>query len=634
MSMSTFRIRGRVQLRLLAVTLLLLSSACSRWGAQKTFADGNHAADDDPSKSEQPKRVKVSQPSDERGAEKSGLEEPKEPSTPEDPESKLEAAREAGGSGMVVHLHATAETPSSAPASTAAKMRQGLAEGVGLGTSGLGLGMGAGHGRLGGSHKSRTYSSRFRGNTERYAHQSESGFVDVKNQPLSTFSADVDTASYANARRFLTEGTLPPPAAVRVEEFLNYFSYDYPEPNGESPFGVHTEVSQAPWNRDHKLVHIGIKTREVKEEKVPPRNLVFLLDVSGSMQSPDKLPLLQRSMKLLAGQLREQDTVGIVVYAGAAGVALPATSGSSQKRIERAISELQAGGSTNGAEGIHAAYELAQANFKKGGVNRVILATDGDFNVGTTSEGELVRLIEEKRKSGVYLTVLGLGTGNLNDSTMEMLADKGNGNYAYLDSFNEAKKVLEKESGATLVTVAKDVKFQAEFNPKTVSRYRLIGYENRRLQAEDFNDDTKDAGEVGAGHSVTALYEVIPVGVKQPSGGVDPLKYQTTTSMEDAPEGELLTVKVRFKNPGAQTSTMFQHVVKDANVVIESASRQQRFAAAVAEFGLLLSQSENTGSAKWTEARTLARGALSREPTDEQLELLSLIAKAQSLSGS
>jgi Ca-activated chloride channel family protein len=339
-------------------------------------------------------------------------------------------------------------------------------------------------------------------------------------------------------------------------------------------------------------------------------------------------------MKLLAGQLREQDTVGIVVYAGAAGVALPATSGSSQKRIERAISELQAGGSTNGAEGIHAAYELAQANFKKGGVNRVILATDGDFNVGTTSEGELVRLIEEKRKSGVYLTVLGLGTGNLNDSTMEMLADKGNGNYAYLDSFNEAKKVLEKESGATLVTVAKDVKFQAEFNPKTVSRYRLIGYENRRLQAEDFNDDTKDAGEVGAGHSVTALYEVIPVGVKQPSGGVDPLKYQTTTSMEDAPEGELLTVKVRFKNPGAQTSTMFQHVVKDANVVIESASRQQRFAAAVAEFGLLLSQSENTGSAKWTEARTLARGALSREPTDEQLELLSLIAKAQSLSGS
>jgi Ca-activated chloride channel family protein len=354
-------------------------------------------------------------------------------------------------------------------------------------------------------------------NTEAYAHIAESEFMNVRDQALSTFSVDVDTASYSNVRRFLREGRLPPADAVRIEELVNYFDYDYPEPQANEPFGIYAEVSDCPWNAEHRLVHLGIQARHIEQQSVPPRNLVFLIDVSGSMQDPNKLPLLKNGLSLLARNLRSQDRISMVVYAGSSGLVLPSTTGAHQNQVLEALSRLEAGGSTNGAAGIELAYAEAQRNFIKGGVNRVILATDGDFNVGPSSEGELVRIIEEKRKSGVFLTVLGFGTGNLQDSRMEQLADKGNGNYAYIDTLDEAQKVLVRESGATLVTVAKDVKLQVEFNPAHVASYRLVGYENRTLAARDFNDDKKDAGEIGAGHTVTALYEIVPVGAEEPA---------------------------------------------------------------------------------------------------------------------
>jgi len=385
--------------------------------------------------------------------------------------------------------------------------------------------------------------------TEAYDHISDNPFLSVSQNPLSTFSVDVDTASYANIRRFLREGRMPPKDAVRIEEMINYFDYSYPPAEGDAPFSVHTEVSGCPWRPEHRLVRIGLKGREIPEKERSPGNFVFLLDVSGSMSSSNKLPLLRRAMKLLVGKLGEKDRVAITVYAGASGLVLPSTpcSGENKAKILDSLERLRSGGSTHGSEGIQLAYQTAKENFIRGGINRIILATDGDFNVGITNQGDLVRLIQEKAETGIFLTVLGFGTGNLKDSTMEKLADKGNGNYGYIDTIMEARKMLVEEMGATLITIAKDVKIQVEFNPTQVSAYRLIGYENRRLRAEDFNDDKKDAGEIGAGHTVTALYEVIPAG--QPfEPGVDPLKYQQPAQTTPAAgEGELLTVKLRYK---------------------------------------------------------------------------------------
>src|SRR5947209_10778167 len=347
---------------------------------------------------------------------------------------------------------------------------------------------------------------------ESYAKIDENPFLEAARAPLSTFSIDVDTASYSNTRRFLSEGRLPPKDAVRIEELINYFNYDYPQPSGSAPFSVTAEVADCPWNARHKLVHIGLQGRRVSTEDMPPANLVFLIDVSGSMNEPRKLPLVKSSLRTLAEQLSARDRVAIVVYAGTSGLVLPSTPGDRKGEIIAAIDRLEAGGSTNGGEGIQLPYRVAQDNFIRGGTNRVILSTDGDFNVGVTGDDALVRLIEEKRKSGIFLSVLGVGTGNLNDSMMEKLADRGNGNYAYIDTEEEARKALGEEAAGTLATIAKDVKIQVEFNPRLVAGYRLIGYENRLLAARDFNDDRKDAGEIGAGHTVTALYEIVPAG--------------------------------------------------------------------------------------------------------------------------
>jgi Ca-activated chloride channel family protein len=472
-------------------------------------------------------------------------------------------------------------------------------------------------------------------NTESYAHIAENPFLSVKEQPLSTFSIDVDTASYSNSRRFLTQGSLPPKDAIRVEEWVNYFAYDYPEPSGNEPFSVNTEVTSCPWNADHRLVRIGIKGRSIAQDQVPPRNLVFLIDVSGSMSSPDKLPLVKRGLAMLADNLRPQDTIAVVVYAGSSGLVLPATSGRERGKILQALDNLEAGGSTNGGAGIQLAYGIAQQQFKKGGVNRVILASDGDFNVGTTSEGELTRLIEDKRKSGVFLTVLGFGTGNVKDSTMEMLADKGNGNYAYIDSQLEARKVLVREAGATLITIAKDVKLQVEFNPARVASYKLIGYENRMLAKEDFNDDRKDAGEIGAGHNVTALYEIVPVGAPRPLlPSVDPLKYQTPGAPSAAAaSAELLTVNVRYKPPQADASQKLSFVVRDEQKPLEQASADARFSIAVANTALLLRGSKDVERSSLDSARALAAGAIGADKHGDRREFLALIDEAKRLGG-
>ncbi|HEY4055733.1 MAG TPA: von Willebrand factor type A domain-containing protein, partial [Kofleriaceae bacterium] len=372
-------------------------------------------------------------------------------------------------------------------------------------------------------------------NTEAYDKIDDNPFHTVAANPLSTFSVDVDTASYANVRRFLDQGSLPPKDSVRIEEMINYFAYDYAAPNKGEPFSVTSNVTQSPWNANMKLVRVGIKTQPIEASQVPARNLVFLIDTSGSMNDANKLPLLQQSFSLLVNDLRKEDSVAIVTYAGSAGLALPATSGANKDAIRKAIFRLEAGGSTNGAEGIQLAYDIAEKQMKKGSINRVILATDGDFNVGTTDQGSLIRLIEKERERHVSLTTLGFGMGNYKDSTMEKLADKGNGNSAYIDTLAEARKVLVKEAGATLVTVAKDVKLQVEFNPATVAGYRLVGYEDRMLADQDFNDDKKDAGDVGAGASVTALYEIVPAGQAVPGvTKVDALKYQTTAAPSNA----------------------------------------------------------------------------------------------------
>ena len=469
-------------------------------------------------------------------------------------------------------------------------------------------------------------------NTESYDAVDPNDWKRVTDAPLSTLSIDVDTASYSNIRRMIREGRVPVHGAIRIEEMLNYFNYDYPAPTGDTPFAVHTELGAAPWNEDHRLVRVGIKGKEIARGQRPPSNLVFLLDVSGSMSMPDKLPLLKRAFKVLVGQLDARDTVSIVVYAGASGMALPPTKGDRKAEILQAIGSLRAGGGTHGAAGIRLAYEVARKQFIEGGTNRVILATDGDMNVGTTSRSELVDLVQSRAKGGVFLSVLGFGTGNLKDSTMEAIADKGNGNYAYIDSVAEARKVLGSQFGGTLITIAKDVKIQVEFNPTKVAGYRLIGYENRVLQARDFNDDSKDAGELGAGHTVTALYEVVPAGKPVPGASVDALKYQTpSTPTGDSPE--MMTVKLRYKQPQGDTSRLVSQPVLDTSIGAR-ASQDFQWAMAVAGFGMLLRDSKHRGDLSWDRMLGIATAAVGPDPTGQRMEMVVLAKQARELAQS
>jgi Ca-activated chloride channel family protein len=462
--------------------------------------------------------------------------------------------------------------------------------------------------------------------TEEYAAIAESGFRSAAVSPLSTFAIDVDAASYANVRRFLDRGALPPRDAVRIEEMVNYFDYDYPDPTGRHPFAVVAEVAPAPWNPARRLVHVGVQGRRIRTENLPPSNLVFLVDVSGSMQTPQKLPLVQRSLEMLVNELRPQDRVALVVYAGAAGVVLPPTAGDRKEEILEAIRRLQAGGSTAGGAGLRLAYRVARESFARGGSNRVILATDGDFNVGVSSDAEMTRLVEEERRDGIFLTVLGYGMGNYKDAKMEALADHGNGNYAYIDGIGEARKVLVTEMGGTLVAIARDVKVQVEFNPARVASYRLIGYENRALAPEDFNDDRRDAGELGAGHSVTALYEVVLAGADDARAGplVDPLRYQHRRGAHDE---ELLTVKLRYKRPQGDDSRLVQRHVRDEGRGLDAATADFRFAAAVAGFGMLLRGSEHAGAATPDAMLELARGATGADPHGYRAELVGLVRR-------
>jgi len=469
---------------------------------------------------------------------------------------------------------------------------------------------------------------------EGYAFVQENPFQKVADHPLSTFSIDVDAASYSNARRFLNGGSMPPEDAVRIEEFINYFKYSYPEPQGEHPFSITTEVAACPWNGTHKLVRVGLKAKSIAKENLPPNNLVFLIDSSGSMAGADRLGLVQAGLRLLVEQLRKEDRISIVTYAGSAGLVLPSTSGARKADILAALDRLSAGGSTAGGAGIQLAYKVAAENFIKKGNNRVILATDGDFNVGVTSDGELTRLIEEKRENGVFLTVLGVGTGNYQDAKMEQLADKGNGNYAYLDDIMEAQKVLVKEMGGTLLTLAKDVKLQVEFNPARVSSYKLIGYENRVLAAQDFNDDKKDAGELGAGHTVTALYEVVPVGAKDDAlPTVDPLKYQAPAAPAPGASDskELLTVKFRYKKPNETKSLLLSRPLADEDRAWEQASPDFKFAASAAGFGMMLRHSKTKGSLTYDEVRAMAQEGLGKDEDGYRSEMVRLIAKAKLL---
>ena len=466
-------------------------------------------------------------------------------------------------------------------------------------------------------------------NTEEYSSITESGFKSVVNDPLSTFSVDVDTASYSNLRRMIESGySLEdiPAGAVRIEEMLNYFTYDYNLPDGDEPFGVTTVMSDCPWNEDAKLLQIGLKTEEIDFSEAPDSNLVFLLDVSGSMYSEDKLPLLQKSFALLVDELSEKDRVSIVTYAGSDEVVLKGVSGDDKSTIIEALESLKAGGSTNGADGIETAYKLAEKYFIEGGNNRVILATDGDLNVGVTSESELEKLITKKKKSGIFLSVLGFGTGNIKDNKMETLADKGNGNYAYIDSLREAKKVLVEQMGATLVTVAKDVKLQVEFNPAYVKGYRLLGYENRALATEDFNDDTKDAGEIGAGHMVTALYEIIPVDSDQEIPQTE-LKYQDQQESAGVKNGEWLNINIRYKDPESEKSELCTYPVTE-DMYTTKPTEDFYFAAAVAEFGLLIRDSQYKGDASFENVRKLLK-LVDTDMDEYKDEFVDLVKKLQ-----
>jgi len=479
--------------------------------------------------------------------------------------------------------------------------------------------------------------------TATYDHISENPFLQAATNPLSTFSIDVDTASYSNVRRFIDSGSLPPKDAVRVEEMINYFSYDYREPEGDKPFSIDLDATACPWNESHRLLRIGLKGREVASENRPNSNLVFLLDVSGSMTPAERLPLVKQAMRLLVEKLTEKDRVAVVIYAGGSGLALSSTTGDRKETILRALEDLKAGGSTNGADGIELAYRVAADNFIKGGVNRVILATDGDFNIGVTNQGDLIRLIEEKAKSGVFLSVLGVGTDNLKDSTMQKLADKGNGNYAYLDSLDEARKVLVQQVNGTLMTIAKDVKIQVEFNPARVTSYRLIGYENRMLRKEDFNNDKVDAGEIGAGHTVTALYEIVPAGTGagDPAASVppvDPLKYQASNSAS-APAAqadaklsqEMVTVKLRYKKPEGDTSELTERSFVDNGSKFENAAPDLKFAAAVAEFGMILRDSQYKGKGTIGAVIEWAMEGKGRDTAGYRAGFIELARKAQML---
>lgn len=471
-------------------------------------------------------------------------------------------------------------------------------------------------------------------NTEAYSRIVENAFLDVRQNPLSTFSIDVDTASYANVRRFLTQHALPPKDAVRIEELVNYFKYDYAPPADGAPFAVHAEIAGCPWAPKHRLLRVALKGREIDFNSRPASNLVFLIDVSGSMDEPNKLPLLKAALRLLIDRLSENDRIAMVVYAGSSGLVLPSTTGDRQAVIAGALEQLQAGGSTNGASGIQLAYETARQNFIRNGVNRVILCTDGDFNVGITDEGALTRLIETEAKSGVFLSVLGFGAGNLKDATMEKLADRGNGNYGYIDNLNEARKVLVEQAGGTLVTIAKDVKLQLEFNPSKVAAYRLVGYENRMLRNEDFNDDTKDAGEIGAGHTVTAFYELVPAGDEAPAAPVDPLKYQKTVEpAEAAASDEVLTLKLRYKEPDGAESKLLTSIVKDSGRSFAQAGADFQFAASVAAFGLVLRDSQFKGDLSLAAVLELAAASRGADEEGYRAEFIELVKQAQALGG-
>lgn len=487
----------------------------------------------------------------------------------------------------------------------------------------------------------RPRGDRFRENSETYAHTAENDFLGALQNPLSTFSIDVDTAAYANVRRFIEGGHLPPVDAVRIEEMVNYFSYDYAPPKNNDPFAASLEVASAPWAPDHRLVRIGLKGRVVSTAARPSANLVFLLDVSSSMNAPNKMPLVKEAMQVLVKKLRPDDRVAIVTYAGRSGMALPSTPAANAREIVEALNELSPAGSTNGAMGIQLAYDIAKANFVTDGINRVILCTDGDFNVGVSSEAELTRLIGEKAKSGVFLTVLGFGMGNLNDSLLEKLADKGNGSYGYIDTRREAEKLLADQVNGTLMTIAKDVKIQVEFNPAKVASYRLIGYENRLLRKEDFNNDAVDAGEIGAGHTVTALYEIVPVGVERNRDGktaaVDPLKYQTAGSQSGPSDSfrgrggvtdELLTVKVRYKKPNGIFSRKLEFPLVDRGASFVVASRDFKLAAAVAGFGMILRDSSHRGNSTLDDVVTWLGSETDAEERGRHGEFLGLVKAA------
>ncbi|MDT8401380.1 MAG: von Willebrand factor type A domain-containing protein [Bacteroidales bacterium] len=474
------------------------------------------------------------------------------------------------------------------------------------------------------------YNNNF--NTEGYSTIHENGYKSVLNNPLSTFSIDVDRASYSNIRRFINQGQKPPADAVRIEEMINYFSYDYPEPGNEHPFSVYTEIVECPWQEGHYLMHIGLKGKEIARESLPPSNLVFLLDVSGSMNSPNKLPLLKSAFRLLVSELRAEDRVSIVVYAGAAGVVLEPTPGNRKEEILQAIERLEAGGSTAGGQGLELAYMVAASNFMEEGNNRIILATDGDFNIGPSSNAEMERLIEKKRDEGIYITVLGFGMGNYKDDKMEIIADKGNGNYAYIDNIQEARKVLVSEFGGTLFIIAKDVKFQLEFNPAKIKSYRLIGYENRLLNDEDFNDDRKDAGEMGAGHTVTALYELVPAGAGEQGPSIDPLKYQSEREVKGSRASEeFMTIKLRYKKPGGGKSILMEIPYMQNVPAFEKASDNMRFSAAVAAFGMVLRDSEYKGTANFDSVTEMARNARGYDEEGYRSEFIRLVKTAKAL---
>ncbi len=467
-------------------------------------------------------------------------------------------------------------------------------------------------------------------NTEEYSKIAENTFQEALQNPLSTFSIDVDNASYSNVRRFLTEGRLPPADAVRIEEMINYFDYDYPQPTGEHPFSIYKEVAACPWNKDHMLVHIGLQGKSIDYENLKPSNLVFLIDVSGSMDEPNKLPLVKESMEILIENLNDEDKVAIVVYAGNAGLVLPSTLVKEKNKILRALNKLKAGGSTAGGEGLKLAYKIAQKNLLPDGNNRVILCTDGDFNVGISSTSELVRFIEEKRKEDIYLTICGFGMGNYKDGRLEEISNAGNGNYFYIDNDKEAEKVFSKELRANLFTIAKDVKIQVEFNPQTVEAYRLIGYENRVLAKEDFNNDQKDAGELGAGHTVTALYEIVPKGKPYPGSKVDKLKYQETPVTSQVNSKDLLTLKLRYKPIKSENSNLLSEIITLKDIT-KKPSADFRFSAAVAEFGMLLMKSEFKGKSSFSQISELVKET-NNDPEKE--EFVELIRGAEEISAS